>query len=505
VQPQVSRFHQGPVRAALSTAKFPRAVFVEIVMLLFAAAGAAAAAGPSPARPAEITPGVVHPAVSCAQQPGNSYALYLPAGYTPQKKWPIMYAFDPGARGDVPVRLYKDVAEKYGYILAGSNNTQNFDAQAQSEGTRAMLDDTRQRFSVDRERIYTTGFSGGARLATLIALRCTRQCKIAGVIASGATYPATVSPSANDAFLYFIGIGDTDFNYPEIVQIRLAKERLASPYRLRIFAGAHQWSPAGVVEEAVAWFQLRGMQAGEIPRDEPFMQEQRSKALAEIAEAERAHDALRQWFAYRALTEDLAGLGNRPEVGSRLEALKRSPELKQALERERKDAEEQEMLVRDTSAMVARLAAGTLKSEAQVDARDSILSNMARLQHSGASAKDARKRRVYLRAFNALFAEIAEEGQRQQAKKKFSEALPFYEIAQQAAPDRAWPYLLLAEVQVALGDHKRALRSLQRAAETGRIDAEALERDAALASLSADPEFQAVVNKLKARSPSLPR
>jgi len=324
VQPQVSRFHQGPVRAALSTAKVLRAAFAEIIVVLFAATGAAATA-PSPAQPAEITRGIVHPAVACAQQPGNSYALYLPAGYTPHHKWPIIYAFDPGARGDVPVRLYKDVAEKYGYILAGSNNAQNFDAQAQSEGTRAMLDDTLQRFSVDMERVYTTGFSGGARLATLIALRCAGKCKIAGVIASGATYPATASPSASDEFLYFIGIGDTDFNYPEIVQVRREKERSASPYRLRMFAGAHQWSPADVFEDAVAWFQLRAMQAGKIPRDEPFLQEQRSKTLGEMAEAERAHDALRQFFACRSLREDFKGSGNEAEVESKLEALKRSP------------------------------------------------------------------------------------------------------------------------------------------------------------------------------------
>ena len=118
---------------------------------------------------------------------------------------------------------------------------------------------------------------------------------------------------------------------------------------------------------------------------------------------------------------------------------------------------------------------------------------MARLRHSGASEKDAVKRRIYLRAFKALFSEIVEEGQRQQAKRKFSEALPFYQIAQQAAPERALPYLLLAQVQVARGDRKRALKSLQRAVGTGRIDAEVLEQDPALAPLSADPEFQAVV------------
>jgi dienelactone hydrolase len=498
VQPQVSRFHQGPVRAALTKANVFRPAVAAVLLILLAATGAISAA-------AQIAPGVVHPSVECAQHPGNSYALYLPAAYTPQKRWPIIYAFDPGARGEAPVRLYKDVAEKHGYILAGSNNAQNFDPRGQSEGTRAMLDDTLQRLSVDLERVYTTGFSGGARLATSLGLRCGGACKIAGVIASGATYPAGASPAASDAFLYFIGIGDTDFNFPEVVQTRLAKQRLGSPYRLRMFEGAHQWSPAGVFEEAIAWFQVRAMQAGTIPRDEAFIGEFRNKALAEAGEAERAHDALRQFFAYRSLLEDFKRLGDGADVEARFEALKRSPEFKQALERERKEAEEQEMLMRETSGIVVRLGAGALNPEVQAETRESILSNMARLQHNGTSAKDPAKRRVYQRAFNALWAQIVEEGQRQQAKKKFSEALPFYQIAQQAAPERAWPLLLLAEVEVALGDRKRALRSVQQAAGTGRIDAQALEQDPALAPLSADPEFQAVVNKLKARVPPPPR
>ena len=99
------------------------------------------------------------------------------------------------------------------------------------------------------------------------------------------------------------------------------------------------------------------MQAGEIPLDESLLQEQRSKVLVEMAEAERAHDALRQFFAYSSLREDFKGADNGADVESRLEALKRSPELKRALERERWIAEEQEMLMRDTSAIVAQLAA----------------------------------------------------------------------------------------------------------------------------------------------------
>ena len=51
--------------------------------------------------------------------------LYLPPGYSESKRWPIVYAFDPGARGNVPVERYQAAAAKYGYIVAGSNNSRN--------------------------------------------------------------------------------------------------------------------------------------------------------------------------------------------------------------------------------------------------------------------------------------------------------------------------------------------------------------------------------------------
>src|SRR5580693_6811762 len=68
----------------------------------------------------DLQPGVVVPEVSCATQPEQSYALYLPSHYTREKRWPIVYAFDPAARGNIPVELIKDAAERYGDVSAGS-------------------------------------------------------------------------------------------------------------------------------------------------------------------------------------------------------------------------------------------------------------------------------------------------------------------------------------------------------------------------------------------------
>lgn len=122
-----------------------------LLILLLATSGAGAA-------PDGIRPGEVIEAVPCKDYPGQSYALYLPSGYTPQKRWPIVYAFDPGAQGGSPLRLYREVAEKYGYILAGSNNSQNFLGAEEGRAIQSMLDDTQARLAIDPQRISPRDF-----------------------------------------------------------------------------------------------------------------------------------------------------------------------------------------------------------------------------------------------------------------------------------------------------------------------------------------------------------
>src|SRR5260370_17753769 len=91
--------------------------------------------------------GEIIDSVACASDPEQSYALYLPSNYTPAKTWPIIYAFDPLAYGKTPVKLYKDAAEKYGFIVTGSNNSRNFSHEATTKTTSIQSQSTPHRFS----------------------------------------------------------------------------------------------------------------------------------------------------------------------------------------------------------------------------------------------------------------------------------------------------------------------------------------------------------------------
>ena len=157
------------------------------------------------------------PHEACAAHPDQTYALYLPSTYAPAKAWPIVYAFDPVARGNVPVELMKDAAERYGYIVVSSNNSRNGAWKPQIDAAQAISDDTHTRFIIDDRRVYFAGFSGGARVASRIA----QQCKCAaGVLLSGAGFSIGASPSRDAVFAVFATVGDLDFNYAEVTPTR---------------------------------------------------------------------------------------------------------------------------------------------------------------------------------------------------------------------------------------------------------------------------------------------
>ena len=74
--------------------------------------------------------------------PDQSYALYLPSHYTSDRRWPIFYTFDPDGHGNVPAELMKDAAERYGYIVVGSNNSRYGSWKVEAESGQAMWNDS---------------------------------------------------------------------------------------------------------------------------------------------------------------------------------------------------------------------------------------------------------------------------------------------------------------------------------------------------------------------------
>jgi len=66
----------------------------------------------------DLARGVLIERVSVLASPEESYALYLPTTYSPDRPAPILYAFDPRARGRAPADR-----RRTGWARAGPANT----------------------------------------------------------------------------------------------------------------------------------------------------------------------------------------------------------------------------------------------------------------------------------------------------------------------------------------------------------------------------------------------
>lgn len=113
---------------------------------------------------------------------GWSYYLYLPATLPKGEKHPVIFFMDPGGGKPRTPNLFIKGATRNRFIVAVSVQSKNRFAQS-SEAVDAMIRHVRETLPVDPKRIYTSGYSGGSRMALLTA---TRFPDIAGVIACGA-------------------------------------------------------------------------------------------------------------------------------------------------------------------------------------------------------------------------------------------------------------------------------------------------------------------------------
>lgn len=209
--------------------------------------------------------GKIIPKVTCRKDQNISYALYLPNDYTPARKFPVIIAFDPKGDGILPLEKYKSLADKYGYILMGSNDSKNGqDMNTTGVIVDALFSEMTGRYSIDSGRIYVMGFSGGARVASVIGFY---QGGVNGVIGCGAGLPATDQPVRFKPD-YITMVGNADFNMNELINLDKQLDQANFTHALILFNGKHEWPPDDVMENAFIWNEFCSMRKGFIQKND---------------------------------------------------------------------------------------------------------------------------------------------------------------------------------------------------------------------------------------------
>ena len=458
----------------------------------------------------EIPRGKIIENLVCLTDATQSYALYLPSSYTPAREWPILYAFDPGARGQIPVERFKEAAEKYGWIVAGSNNSRNGAFQPSVDAWNVIVKDTHDRLAIDDARVYVTGFSGGARLAIYFAARC-RDC-VAGVIASGAGLPAGTPSSALPRLAIFMTTGIDDFNFPEVKTLDDELAKAGATYQTKVFAGRHEWPPPSVAREAVEWLELQAMKSGKRDRDAALIEAVWLRETERARSLEASKQLLEAYQAYRDLSETFGGLRDVTEINKKVTSLKDDREVKAAARDELQQLTKQ----RELETQIRGLLFARGKSDDGDNAERERIPNLenprdepldpktrlqvilARLQKSAKDTSDTGERRIARRVLDGVFVGLIERGLNLlEPQKRYNEAAQFFKLATEVNPERAGAFFYLAWAHAANGDKKKSLQALKTAVDKGFTDLAAIADNKAFDSIHNDPQYQQVIEILK--------
>jgi poly(3-hydroxybutyrate) depolymerase len=448
---------------------------------------------------AGLPPGQVIEKITCHANPAESYALYLPSNYTPARKWPILYAFDPMARGMVPVEKFKDLAEKYGYILVASNNSRNGPWSVSVRAAQAMWQDTHVRFWLAPRRSYATGFSGGARVAC--ALGRMAPGEVAGVIGMGAGFPLGTGqgPSADLPFIYYGTVGIRDFNYPELMQLDKTLTDLNIVHRVEVYDAGHDWPPPEVFAAVIEWMELHAMKAGSREKDETRVTEWFIHRLEEARELRAAGNLAEAFKRFQWLSADFESLHDIAEVKAEISQLEGSKELKKALKRENQRQERIQAMV-DAAYGEFNQALGPLQEHGgdlwQI--REAL--HGLRLPNRLKLAKEQQDKDEGIAAerfVRAVLVHAYEEAVEALARKDYAKARLNWMIASECAPESGQIHYMLARAHALNKANKDALAELRTAIEKGFTNREELEKNPDFDGLQQTPEFAKLLDQIK--------
>jgi tetratricopeptide (TPR) repeat protein len=476
------------------------------VALLVAAMPATAAMSAMPAATAGTAPatdlprGQVVDKIACAGTPGETYALYLPGGYTPDRAWPILYVMDPRSRGALAAERFRSGAEAFGYILASSNSSMSDGPMEPNlKAMQAMWADTHTRFRIDDRRAYAAGFSGTVRAGVVLARSAPGS--FAGIVGAGAGWPFDQPPRQGDSFVFYGTVGDKDFNYYEMMDLEPKLAAAGVGHQIEIFDGGHQWPPAEIATRALAWLDLQAMKAGTIAKDAARIDAAWDETTGRARGYEKAGDLYQASRTWAGAAAGFAGLRDTTEAQKKAAELAANPALqrenKERAERLRHDKEILEQAPGILSAAVD--PSGEPRTVAQVVG----LLRIHELRKTAASARTAGERLSAQRILSTLQAQTGYYlPQMYVERKQYDRAVFVLSIATEIDPKNPSAFYNRAAAYARKGDRKRALADLRQAVDNGWKDRTAIDKDPDFDSLRQDTEFKQLVQSLGGEAPA---
>jgi len=421
--------------------------------------------------------GEINERVSCKSDPSQTYCLYLPSNYEIGKVYPIIYAFDPHGNGRIPVALIKNTAENLGYIVVGSNNSRNgLRPERLNQILSTLFADTQNKLSIDSKRVYLVGFSGGARVACMVAQGVSG---VSGVIACSAGF----QPSRNTLGFHFIGVaGSQDMNYLEMKKLNGTLDSLRIPNQFIVFKGKHQWPNESTVSEAITMLDIYATKELVIPKNSQLIANYLSSCKGRIETLRSFSNGDSLVLAYSIATrtiQTLEGVANSDEIKSV------ANELSAKLEVQKYFASQQQLEKYEELKQNEFMESFGSKPQTWWDVQIKQLN----------AEKEGVKRDVSKRLLGFISLSCYSYVNRALQNHNWEAAKYFTSIYCQVDPENPDGWYALACLQANIGKPNVAIESLKKAIQFGFSDISKLKTDPLLTNLRGLPEFANITKK----------
>ncbi|MFQ5720374.1 MAG: hypothetical protein ACE5IK_12570 [Acidobacteriota bacterium] len=448
------------------------------------AAGVAGAGAPGTFPTGEIVP-----RVAATVDPARTYALYLPSGYTPQHRWPLLIVMDPRGRAIRAMERFVPAAERFGYVVVSSYDTRSDGPREPNIlALRAIFPDTEERLAIDGRRHYLAGFSGTARLAWDVAARL--PGRVAGIFGVGAGFPPGFEPPDEMTWVFAGAAGVLDFNHDEMRALEGILDRSGMPHRMESFEGPHAWAPEEICSRAIAWFEIQAMQAHLRPTDRVLAGTLFDEEVERARDLEAAGQVHEAWTVYRDLVRDLAGLTDTALAAARAGELATDPRVVATDRHLVRIAAAHEAAVNRLQAVLQGFWGHAPPPPLVRTLRALDIKNLKK-KAAGEDPLDAAfARRELANVFTFTSFYLPRDFIRASASRR---ALAVLDIAAAIRADDAGVCLQRARAYTQLKQRRKALDALACATSSGRVSRSFIEQDPILAALTAEKGFAAAL------------
>ncbi len=421
----------------------------------------------------------------------ETFALYLPSTYDPNKLSSIIFIFEPAARGKFGVERFVQTSERYNHILVSSNLTQNFNKD-NFDVINRLFDSVFNTFAIDKRLVYTAGFSGGSRLATTVAV-LTNQ--IEGVIGCGAGLSPNPPemPNPSHTFSYVGLVGTLDMNYHEMYNATAYLGKINIENELFTNGDPHKWPEPEQLAKAIGFLELQAYKKNLKPKNEDLIAELYKEWYIEGQQAERMGNYTKAVEVYERLKRNFSRYHILDSITTKIESIQNREDYKSE-KRLRADIEKEEDKVKN-------VFFNRIKKELNAVSQSTKFKwwkkELEKFRNKYTKSEELILRELGARVENMLFVAVVENAQVSIRDKNMKRALYCHLLLEVMQPEAVYPQFLLAKDYAIERNKEKMLEHLYLAKEKGLSRRIYIDNEKAFQIYKDDPEFIEFLSELK--------